>query len=165
MRHAYTLLTTLTLLVSALALPGCAGTKAAKSTPSVTAAAPSAADAFGRLADPDFLFSSPSKGRVNTLKVKALAYCSVGGKKAKRSTRGAWGDTLREEDNAVAISPDLLEMGLDRGDLITIEGLPGKYKVLDVMHDRHDRTIDIFYGDDRCGAMQWGKRTLTISWH
>ena len=53
-------------------------------------------------------------------------------------------------------------MGLDRGDLITIEGLPGQYKVLDVMHGRHDKTIDIFYGDDACGAVQWGKRTLTI---
>ena len=163
MRHARILLTTMTLL--ALALPGCAGTKTPKTAPTL-AAAPGI-DAQGRLADPNFLFTGSDKRRDNRLTVKAMAYtsCSTSGKKkSKRAARGAWGDALTDDVNAVAVSPDLLEMGLDRGDLITIEGLPGQYKVLDVMHGRHDKTIDIFYGDDRCGALQWGKRTLTITW-
>jgi 3D (Asp-Asp-Asp) domain-containing protein len=152
----------MTLLVMALALPGCAGTKTAKTAPVQT----TDVAALDRLADPDFLFTGKGKQPGNTLRVKAMAYtaCSVGKKRAKRAPRGAWGDPLTEDANAVAISPDLLEMGLDRGDLITIEGLPGKYKVLDVMHSRHDKSIDIFYGDDQCGALQWGKRTLTITW-
>jgi 3D (Asp-Asp-Asp) domain-containing protein len=163
MRHARILLTTMTLL--ALALPGCAGTKTPKAAP--TLAAVPGIDVQGRLADPNFLFTGSDKRHDNRLTVKAMAYtsCSTGGKKkSKRTARGAWGDALTDDVNAVAVSPDLLKMGLDRGDLITIEGLPGQYKVLDVMHSRHDKTIDIFYGDDRCGALQWGKRTLTITW-
>ncbi|MEA4856489.1 MAG: hypothetical protein AAGU21_06790 [Solidesulfovibrio sp.] len=163
MRNAHMLLPTVTLLVMAFAMPGCAGTKTTKAAPAQTAAAP---DTLDRLAEPDFLFTGKGKRPGNSLRVKALAYtaCSVGKKKSKRAPRGAWGDVLTEEVNAVAVSPDLLDMGLDRGDLIRIEGLPGQYKVLDVMHGRHDKTIDIFYGDDRCGAMQWGRRTLTITW-
>lgn len=162
MRYAFIVFPTVTLLVMSLALPGCAGTKATPAAPTQLA---SASPDDGCLADPDFLFTGTNKQR-KTLRVKAMAYtaCSVGRKKAKRAPRGAWGDRLTAEANAVAISPDLLELGLDRGDLITIEGLPGKYKVLDVMHSRHDKSIDIFYGDDQCGALQWGKRTLTISW-
>jgi 3D (Asp-Asp-Asp) domain-containing protein len=165
MRHARILLTTMTLL--ALALPGCAGTKTTRTAPTLAAAPARTTDALGRLADPDFLFTGSDKRSSNRLKVKAMAYtsCSASGKKkSKRVARGAWGDALTDDVNAVAVSPDLLEMGLDRGDLISIEGLPGQYKVLDVMHGRHDKTIDIFYGDDRCGALQWGKRTLTITW-
>lgn len=165
MRHIFFALPTVTLLVMALALPGCAGTKAAKTAPVQTADAADTA-ALGHLAEPDFLFTGKGKHRLNSLRVKAMAYtaCAVGRKKSKRAPRGAWGDPLTEDANAVAVSPDLLEMGLDRGDLITIEGLPGQYKVMDVMHSRHDKSIDIFYGDDQCGALQWGKRTLTITW-
>ncbi|EHJ47501.1 hypothetical protein DFW101_1493 [Solidesulfovibrio carbinoliphilus subsp. oakridgensis] len=164
MRNASILFTTVTLLVTALALPGCAATKAAKTTDG-SASNPQQA-AIGHLDDPDNLFASATPASdAKALRVKAMAYtgCSPR-KKSKRTPRGAWGDPLTRDAKAVAVSPDLLEMGLDRGDVISIEGLPGKYKVLDVMHDRHDKSIDIFYGDDQCGALQWGKRTLTITW-
>lgn len=162
MRNASILLTTVTLLVTALALPGCAATKAVK-TAGGSAPNPRQA-AIGRLDDPEFLFESGQPAKPKALRVKAMAYTGCLPKKSKRTPRGAWGDPLTRDVKAVAVSPDLLEMGLDRGDVITIEGLPGKYKVLDVMHTRHDRSIDIFYGDDQCGALQWGKRTLTITW-
>lgn len=164
MRYARILLTALTLLVTALTLPGCAGTRAA--TPTDGAEQKPEQTRVGRLDDPAFLFDTRLPISSKALRVQAMAYtggCSP--KKSKRTTRGAWGDTLSPNIKAVAVSPDLLEMGLDRGDVISIEGLPGQYKVLDVMHGRHDKSIDIFYGDDQCGAMQWGKRTLTITWH
>jgi 3D (Asp-Asp-Asp) domain-containing protein len=162
MRNASILLTTVTLLVTALALPGCAATKAVKSTDG-SAPDPQQA-AIGRLDDPANLFENGRQAKAKALRVKAMAYTGCSPRKSKRTPRGAWGDPLTRDAKAVAVSPDLLEMGLDRGDVISIEGLPGKYKVLDVMHDRHDKSIDIFYGDDQCGAMQWGKRTLTITW-
>jgi 3D (Asp-Asp-Asp) domain-containing protein/predicted small lipoprotein YifL len=169
MRHAQIMITALTLLVTSLTLPGCAGTKGpnqladAAATSRASKKKPEEA-AIGRLDDPSFLFASASLAPSKSVRVKALAYtgCSVNSK--KRAPRGAWGDALTADSKAVAVSPDLLDMGLDRGDVISIEGLPGQYKVLDVMHGRHDKTIDIFYGDDRCGAMQWGKRTLNITW-
>ena len=169
MRHVHIImLTTLTLLVTSLTQPGCAGTRSQQRLADASAAAPSAKkkpeDAvIGRLDDPSYLFGSRPLAPKKSVRVKALAYtgCSV---KSKRNTRGAWGDALTGNVKAVAVSLDLLEMGLDRGDAISIEGLPGQYKVLDVMHGRHDKTIDIFYGDDQCGARQWGKRTLNITW-
>ena len=159
MRHARILLTALTLVVTALCAPGCAGTRTglAPEKPS------SEKDAsVGRLDDPSFVFSRRTAAG-KRLRVKALAYtgCTT---KSKRSPRGAWGDPLTPDIKAVAVSPDLLKMGLDHGDRIRIEGLPGEYEVLDVMHGRHARAIDIFYGDDRCGAREWGARSLTITW-
>lgn len=165
MRHAQIMLTALTLLVTSLSLPGCAGTRAghlADAAPARAAGKKSDDLTLSRLDDPAFVFANARTTPAKALRVKAMAYtgCSV----KKRTPRGAWGDPLTGDVKAVAVSPDLLEMGLDRGDAISIEGLPGTYKVLDVMHGRHDKTIDIFYGDDQCGALQWGRRTLTITW-
>lgn len=167
MRHAKIMLTALTLLVTALTTPGCAGTRAgqmADQTPLRSTKKNQEDSMLGRLDDPAFLFGSRLPSKTKALRVKAMAYTGCSPTKSKRATRGAWGDRLTPDVKAVAVSPDLLEMGLDRGDVIHIEGLPGDYKVLDVMHARHDRTIDIFYGDDQCGARDWGRRSLTITW-
>lgn len=168
MRHVRIMFTALTLLVTALTQPGYAGSSSPNELADASGAALAARkkpeDAvIGRLDDPSYLFGSRPLAPKKSVRVKALAYtgCSV---KSKRTPRGAWGDALSRDVKAVAVSTDLLDMGLDRGDVISIEGLPGKFKVLDVMHGRHDKTIDIFYGDDRCGATQWGKRTLNITW-
>lgn len=167
MRHARIVLTALTLLVTTMTMPGYAGTRSQHQLADASATAPSAKkkleDAIiGRLDDPTYLFGNGAKAKVKSVRVKALAYtaCTV----KTRAPRGAWGDVLTRDMKAVAVSPDLLEMGLDRGDVIRIEGLPGQYKVLDVMHSRHDKTIDIFYGNDDCGANRWGKRSLNITW-
>lgn len=160
MRHARILLTTLTLVVTALTAPGCAGPRAG------LAAGENATEngtSLGRLDDPAFVFSQWQASKAKQLKVKALAYTGCSSK-AKRAPRGAWGDPLTGDVKAVAISPDLIKLGLDHGDTIRIEGLPGEYKVLDVMHGRHSRAIDIYYGEDQCGAREWGTRSLTITW-
>jgi 3D (Asp-Asp-Asp) domain-containing protein len=162
MRNAHVVLTALALLVTSLSATGCAGTRSSQ-TASLTPATKKAQEdtSLGRLDDPNFLFRK--RGKTKSLVVKALAYTGCSGK-AKRSPRGAWGDPLTPDIKAVAVSPDLLHLGLEYGDAIKIEGLPGEYKVLDLMHSRHAKAIDIFYGDDRCGARQWGSRTLTITW-
>jgi 3D (Asp-Asp-Asp) domain-containing protein len=159
MRQIHITLTALLLVTTFLVLPGCAGTRGAQKN------APQMAS-LDCNPDPDPLFSQDSAQQHKTLRVKAMAYtsCSVGKKHAKRTVRGAWGDTLSPGIKAVAVSRDLLDMGLDHGDVISIEGLSGQYKVLDVMHGRHNKSIDIFYGDDQCGALSWGKRSLNISW-
>jgi 3D (Asp-Asp-Asp) domain-containing protein len=171
MQHVKILLTVVTLLMTSLSLVGCVGSRsgqvAAQAAPP-PADTPQEGSLLGRLDDPKFVFGSRLPVSTKSLTVNAMAYTSCSPKKSKRAPRvaprGAWGDALTPDVKAVAVSPDLLEMGLDRGDVIKIEGLPGEYKVLDVMHSRHDKTIDIFYGNDQCGAMEWGKRTLTINW-
>lgn len=166
MRQVPIALISLMVLTCFLARPVAAGTRTFQSSARPLAHGASYAS-LERQADPDFLFAvARSAAKKKTLRVRAMAYttCSVGKKKSsRRSARGAWGDVLTP-GKAVAVSHDLLELGLDHGDVITIEGLPGEYKVLDVMHGRHKKSIDIFYGDDQCGALGWGKRSLSISW-
>ena len=50
------------------------------------------------------------------------------------------------------------------GDKIKIKGLEGEYLVLDKMHSRWRKKIDIYMGKDRREAKRWGKRTVTIHW-
>jgi 3D (Asp-Asp-Asp) domain-containing protein len=65
---------------------------------------------------------------------------------------------------AVAVSPDLLELGLGPEREIRIEGLDGTWRVLDKMPARWSRRIDLFMGEDVEAARAWGKRQVRISW-
>lgn len=112
---------------------------------------------------PDKLFRAACPPR-RTLTVKAKAYVSHGRKKKSGYPRGAWGDTLTPDIRAIAVSPDLVDAGLGYKTRLTIEGLPGEYEVLDLMHGRWRKTIDIYFGDDRKAARLWGNRTISISW-
>lgn len=76
----------------------------------------------------------------------------------------AWGNKLRPGMKAVAVSRDLLRMGLKRGTRIHIEGLPGTYIVLDKMNRRWKKRVDVYFGMDLKAARKWGKRKVTISW-
>lgn len=64
---------------------------------------------------------------------------------------------------ALAVSPDLLSMGLDYGTRVEIEG-HGTWTVLDRMADSHTRAIDLYMGDDRDAALAFGKRRVRIRW-
>lgn len=103
-------------------------------------------------------------GEVQSLAVNATAYNSVPGQTQGDPTIGAWGDKLRPGDRVIAVSPDLIELGLDRGTLVKIEGLPGRYRVLDKTHSRLRRTIDIYMGTDIERARAWGVREVRLSW-
>ena len=76
----------------------------------------------------------------------------------------AWRDTLEPGEKSIAVSGDLLELGLTYGSYVWIEGLPGKYKVLDRMHGRWERKIDIYMGRDIERARKWGNKKVVISW-
>ena len=64
----------------------------------------------------------------------------------------------------IAVSRDLLDLGLTNGCEVTIDGLDGKYLVLDKMHKRWEKKIDIYMGLDRQKALQWGRQHVTIRW-
>lgn len=98
------------------------------------------------------------------LKVTATAYNSLPGQTAGNPSVGAWGDRLKPGVKAIAVSRDLLAMGLEPGTEVVIEGLPGRFKVLDKMHRRWERKIDIYMGNDRDAALEWGKRRVVIRW-
>ncbi|MCD9466129.1 3D domain-containing protein [Photobacterium iliopiscarium] len=97
------------------------------------------------------------------LNVTATAYNSVSAQTDSNPSIAAWGDRLKPGMKAIAVSRDLLKMGLKRGSKVKISGLPGEYVVLDKMHHRWRRKIDIYMGKNVRAAKNWGKRRVTIT--
>jgi 3D (Asp-Asp-Asp) domain-containing protein len=100
----------------------------------------------------------------HTLVVTATAYNSVPGQTNAEPNFGAWGDALTPGVKAIAVSRDLIALGLTRGVEVSIEGLAGTYRVLDKMGRRWDKKIDIYMGDDVEAARRWGVRDVRVRW-
>ncbi|ELR64035.1 hypothetical protein C942_03116 [Photobacterium marinum] len=98
-----------------------------------------------------------------SLRVTATAYNSVRAQTNDNPSIAAWGDRLKPGMKAIAVSRDLLKMGLTRGTRVKISGLPGEYVVLDKMNKRWSRKIDIYMGTDVRAAKNWGRRKVTIT--
>jgi len=98
------------------------------------------------------------------LEVTASAYNSVRAQTNDDPTLTAWGDRLRPGMKAIAVSRDLITLGLGHGVEVEIVGLPGRYVVRDKMARRWSRKIDIYMGEDIQAAREWGKRKVTIRW-
>ncbi|WP_236642067.1 3D domain-containing protein [Dokdonia sinensis] len=106
-----------------------------------------------------------SKNKV-TINVTATAYNSVESQtKNDNIGRAAWGDWLQPGERAIAVSRDLIALGLDHNEKVTIEGLPGTYIVKDKMNKRWKKKIDIYMGLDVQAARQWGKKDLAITFN
>ena len=99
-----------------------------------------------------------------TLSVTACAYTLDGDETDDSEDLGAWSDELDDEARVIAVSRDLLEMGMKRGTKVRIHGRPGEYVVLDLMHPRWTKRIDILM-DDEDDALNWGRRKVKISWN
>ena len=100
----------------------------------------------------------------HTLDVMATAYNSTVMQTDDTPYEAAWGDALEPGMQAIAVSRDLLELGLTRGTRVRIDGLAGEYVVLDKMGKRWRRKIDIYMGDDIGAARRWGIRPVRIHW-
>jgi 3D (Asp-Asp-Asp) domain-containing protein len=98
------------------------------------------------------------------LAVTATAYNSLPEQTDAEPHLAAWGDPLAPGMKVIAVSRDLIALGLDYGTSVKIEGLPGEYLVLDKMHKRWKKRIDIYMGNDIYAARSWGKRQVEISW-
>jgi 3D (Asp-Asp-Asp) domain-containing protein len=98
------------------------------------------------------------------LAVTATAYNSLPEQTDAEPHLAAWGDPLAPGMKVIAVSRDLIPLGLDHRTSVKIEGLPGVYLVLDKMHQRWKKRIDIYMGHDLDAARTWGKRQVEISW-
>lgn len=103
-------------------------------------------------------------GDAISLRVTATAFTSRISETDKSPSVTAWGDRLKPGMKAIAVSRDLIKMGLTHKTVVTIDGLEGEYYVLDKMHRRWTRKIDIYMGLDRKKAIHWGKRKVIIHW-
>jgi 3D (Asp-Asp-Asp) domain-containing protein len=99
-----------------------------------------------------------------TLEVVASAYNSVHGQTDASPTVAAWGDRLKPGVRSIAVSHDLIPLGLSRGAVVRIDELPGEWLVLDRMNSRWKRHIDLYFGTDVRAARLWGRRPVTIRW-
>jgi len=108
---------------------------------------------------------NPSPQKI-TITVTATAYNSTE-KQTKKGNIGlaAWGDILEPGERAIAVSRDLIALGLDHNEEVTIDGLKGTYIVKDKMHKRWKKRIDIYMGLDRRAARQWGRKKVAITFN
>jgi len=87
-----------------------------------------------------FIPANLSAETKHVLNVTVMAYNSRPSKSGKPSIT-AWGDKLVHGMKAIAVSRDLIKMGLTHGTEVKIEGLPGTYKVMDKMGRRWRRLM------------------------
>tara|TARA_R110001583_G_scaffold2536_6_gene18269 strand:+ start:2282 stop:2665 length:384 start_codon:yes stop_codon:yes gene_type:complete len=99
-----------------------------------------------------------------SLKVTASAYTSSAGETDLTPNLAAWGDTLKPGIKSIAVSRDLIGMGLTHNQEVRIKGFDGTYRVLDKMNKRWKKKIDIYMGNDVKKARQWGKQEVVIYW-
>jgi 3D (Asp-Asp-Asp) domain-containing protein len=108
-------------------------------------------------------FPAAANETEHTLTVTAVAYTLDSDQTDDDEDIGAWGDELDDEAKIIAVSRDLLAMGLTRGTRVRIEGRRGEYVVMDLMHPRWKKRIDILMEDDD-DAFAWGRRKVKIKW-
>ena len=98
------------------------------------------------------------------MRVTATAYNSLPDQTRGDPSLAAWGDRLAPGMKVIAVSRDLISLGLTHRVPVKIEGLPGEYLVLDKLNKRWKARIDIYMGVDEQAARKWGKRQVNISW-
>jgi len=100
----------------------------------------------------------------NTIEVTATAYNSLVYQTGGNPFITAFGDSLKPGVLYIAVSRDLLKLGLKHNTLVKVEGLNGTYLVKDKMHSRWRNKIDIYMGTDVNAAKKWGRRKVNISY-
>jgi len=103
--------------------------------------------------------------QLNKLQVTATAYNSLREQTtADNPSLAAWGDHVKPGMRAIAVSRDLIPLGLTHNTQVKIEGLSGTYRVLDKMNARWTKRIDIYMGKNTDKAKEWGKKQVLIYW-
>ncbi|MBM1107103.1 3D domain-containing protein [Aurantibacter crassamenti] len=98
------------------------------------------------------------------LEVKTSAYNSVAAQTDHEPNIAAWGDTLKPGMKCIAVSRDLIALGLKHNTKVKIAGLSGIYLVKDKMNARYNNRVDIYMGTDVKRAKKWGQKKLKIKY-
>jgi len=106
----------------------------------------------------------PEKYYWKEITVKVTAYNSLAYQTSANPEIAAWGDSLKPGMKCIAVSRDLIKLGLKHNTLIQLEGLEGIYLVKDKMHRRKRNQIDIYMGVDVKKAKEWGVKQLKIKY-
>ena len=101
----------------------------------------------------------------NSMEVTVTAYNSTPRQTEGNPNIAAWGDRLTPDTRGIAVSRDLLKVGLDHEVEVWVEGFDaGPFVVLDKMNRRFKKRIDIFFGKKVEKAREFGKQTAMIYW-
>lgn len=107
---------------------------------------------------------SKDSNTLEIIEVTATAYNSVPNQTSGDPNITAFGDVIKPGMKYIAVSRDLLALGLSHNTPVTIKGLKGVYIVKDKMHSRWTKRIDIYMGEDVKAAKEWGKRKVEITY-
>ena len=100
----------------------------------------------------------------NELTVTATAYNSLAYQTSSNPHITAWGDSLVPGRNYIAVSRDLITLGLKHNTPVLIEGFNEMFWVKDKMNRRWNNRIDIYMGTDVKKAKEWGRRKVKIKY-
>ena len=100
----------------------------------------------------------------DAMHVTATAYNSLVYQTDSDPSITAFGDSLKPGFKYIAVSRDLLKLGLKHNTPVKIEGFEGIYFVKDKMASRWTKKIDIYMGVDVKAAKQWGIRPVCIDY-
>lgn len=106
--------------------------------------------------------NSAQQDNDTTITVTATAFNSLEYQTTSNPHLTAWQDTIKPGMNAIAVSRDLIALGLDHNKEVHIEGLPGTYLVKDKMAARWTKKIDVYMGEDVERAKEWGEKEVDI---
>ena len=99
-----------------------------------------------------------------TIEVTATAYNSYRYQTSNTPNITAWGDSLKPGMPYIAVSRDLIKLGLVHNTLVKLEGFKGTFLVKDKMNRRWKNRIDIYMGKDIKKAKVWGKQRLKLQY-
>ncbi|MET6990576.1 3D domain-containing protein [Sediminicola arcticus] len=99
----------------------------------------------------------------DSVRVTATAYNSLPSQTtAVHSNISAWGDTLQPGMKCIAVSRDLIRLGLKYNTMVRIDTSSQIYLIKDKMHTRWRKKIDIYMGIDRAKAFDWGRKKIML---
>ena len=98
------------------------------------------------------------------IEVTATAYNSLAYQTSSNPNITAFGDSLKPGLKYIAVSRDLLDMGLVHNTKVKIEGFEDLFIVKDKMNRRWRKRIDIYMGTDVQKAKKWGKKKVHIEY-
>ncbi|MCB0462597.1 MAG: hypothetical protein R2816_12830 [Flavobacteriaceae bacterium] len=96
--------------------------------------------------------------------VTATAYNSLSYQTSEQPNITAFGDTLSPGMKCIAVSRDLLRLGLKHNTLVNIQGFDSVFLVKDKMHSRWKNRIDIYMGNNVEAARKFGRKKLDIKY-
>ncbi|WP_189702583.1 3D domain-containing protein [Subsaximicrobium wynnwilliamsii] len=106
----------------------------------------------------------PAEYEWKTINVTATAFNSTRRQTNNNPHITAFGDSLKPGLRYIAVSRNLLRLGLTHNTPVNIEGLEGTYLVKDKMHYRWKNKIDVYMGTDVEAARNWGRKRVNISY-